>query len=155
MLLLPCSSAPVAGRKASKQTTSSGSSLLSVDMGLSITPYQLRTMHIPTNADLHQRPRRLHMRAPLRPLITTTAAASYPFSSPLEINAHGVRAARNDYSQEERDARLRRASLLSSPSLVPVEEVRRVNLEFDDDWTMPSAGVVGRPLLNRRRSHAK
>jgi hypothetical protein len=112
-------------------------------------------MHIPTNADLHQRPRRFHMRAPLRPLITTAAATSNTFSSPLEINAHAVRAARNGFALDERDGRLRRASLLSSPSLVPVEEVRRVNLEFHDDWTMPSAGVVGRPLLNRRRSHAK
>jgi hypothetical protein len=103
-------------------------------MGLSVTPYQIRP---PTNADLNQRFRRLHMRAPLRPLIT---AGTNDFPLPLEINAH-----RHEVQQ--------RPSLLSSPSLIR-EEARRVNIEFNQDFPLPPS-IIGRRLLERRRSNAK
>ena len=139
------SSAPpppaAATRHPPKHGPTSGSSLLSVDMGLCVTPYQIRPLNMPTNADLNQRFRRLHMRAPLRPLI---AATTDDFSSPLEINAHSV---------VNRHEVQRRPSLLSSPSLVR-DEVRRVNIEFTQDFSLPPS-IVGRRLLERRRSNAK
>ncbi len=110
-------------------------------MGLSVTPYQIRPVHMPTNSDLNQRFRRLHMRAPLRPLIAPT---TNEFSSSLEINAHSFG---NRYDDQ------RRQPLLSSPSLIR-EEVRRVNIEFNQDSTLPPS-IVGRRLLERRCSNAK
>ena len=89
------------------------------------------------------------MRAPLRPLITTTSNETVPS---LEINAHGVHN-RQDSNLDDEERRFRRASLLSSPSLI-VEEVHRINIGFDQDFTIPT-GVVGRRLLNRRLSNAK
>jgi hypothetical protein len=49
-------------------------------MGLTVIPYQLRPS---PNSDPNQRFRRLHMRAPFRPL---TASIPAEFTSPLEIN---------------------------------------------------------------------
>ncbi|CAF1648047.1 unnamed protein product, partial [Adineta ricciae] len=141
-------SAPIANRQASKQippSISSGSSLLSVEMGLSVTPYQVRSVNMPNNSDLNQRFRRLHMRAPLRPLITTATNA---FSPQLEINARSL-GVRPTFSHELE----RQSSFSSVPTLVQ-EEVRRVNIEFDQDYTLPST-IVGRRLLERRRSNAK
>ena len=114
-------------------------------MGLSVTPYQVRSVNMPNNSDLNQRFRRLHMRAPLRPLIATTTNA---FSPQLEINARSL-GVRPTFSHEVE----RQPSFSSVPSLVQ-EEVRRVNIEFDQDYTMPST-IVGRRLLERRRSNAK
>jgi hypothetical protein len=131
----------VANRHSAKHVPPSGSSLLSVDMGLSVTPYQIRPLNIPTNADLNQRFRRLHMRAPLRSLI---APINTEFSLPLEINAHSL-GTRHDIQRQQ--------SLLSSPSLIR-EEIRRVNIEFDQDFTLPPT-IIGRRLLDRRRSNAK
>lgn len=111
-------------------------------MGLTVTPYQIRPGNMPTNSDLNQRFRRLHMRAPLRPLIAPTANE---FSSPLEINAHNFG---NRHDNEQR-----RQLLLSSPSLIR-EDVRRVNIEFPQDFTLPTT-VIGRRLLERRQSNAK
>jgi hypothetical protein len=114
-------------------------------MGLSITPYQMRPLNISTTSDLNQRFRRLHMRAPLRALIAPTANG-LPLS--LEINAQSLRnrqASMNDEEQQQ--------SLLSSPSLL-TEEVRRVNIEFNQDFTVPPS-IIGRRLLDRRRSNAK
>ena len=110
-------------------------------MGLSVTPYQIRSLNMPTTSDLNQRFRRLHMRAPLRPLIAPT---TNEFSSPLEINAHSFG---NRHDDQRRD------SLVSSPTLIR-EEVRRVNIEFNQDFTLPPT-IVGRRLLERRRSNAK
>jgi hypothetical protein len=110
-------------------------------MGLSVTPYQIRPMNMPTNFDLNQRFRRLHMPAPLRPLIAPT---TNEFSSPLEMNAHSFGNRHDDQ---------RRQPLLSSPSLIR-EEIRRVNIEFNQDSTLPPT-IVGRRLLERRRSNAK
>jgi hypothetical protein len=110
-------------------------------MGLCVTPYQIRPLNMPTNADLNQRFRRLHMRAPLRPLISATTDE---FPSPLEINAHSL---------VNRHEVQRQPSLLSSPSLVR-EEARRVNIEFNQDFPLPPS-IVGRRLLERRRSNAK
>jgi hypothetical protein len=139
--LFKSSSAPVATRHPPKHGAPSGSSLISVDMGLSVTPYQIRPLNTPTNSDLNQRFRRLHMRAPLRPLITA-ATDEYPL--PLEINAHSL-GNRHDIQ--------RRPSLLSTPSLIR-EEVRRVNIEFNHDFPLPPS-IIGRRLLERRRSNAK
>lgn len=111
-------------------------------MGLAVTPYQIRPLNLGTNSDVNQRFRRLHMRAPLRPLI---AATTHDSSSPLEINAH---------SFGNRHEDLRRPPLLSSPSLVR-EDVRRVNIEFNhQDFVVPPT-IVGHRLLERRRSNAK
>ncbi|CAF0715727.1 unnamed protein product [Adineta steineri] len=139
-------SAPTANRNFTKQGHSSASSLLSVDMGLSVTPYQVRPLNMPTNSDLNQRLRRLHMRAPLRPLIATT---TNEFHSPLEINAHslGIRQPLSSNNNE------RHQSLQSSPPFI-CEEVRRVNIEFNQDFTLPTT-IIGRRLLERRRSNAK
>ena len=111
-------------------------------MGLSVTPYQIRPLNLPTNTDLNQRVRRLHTRAPLRPLIAGTMNDS---SLPLEIHAH-------NFGNRHEDLR-RRPSLLSSPSLIR-EDVRRVNIEFNQDFVLPPT-IIGRRLLERRRSHAK
>lgn len=111
-------------------------------MGLTVTPYQIRPINIPTNSDLNQRFRRLHMRAPLRPLIAPIADE---YSSPLEINAHSL--------GNRQDDEQRRHALLSSPSLIR-DEIRRVNIEFNQDFTLPPT-IVGRRLLERRRSNAK
>jgi len=114
-------------------------------MGLSITPYQMRPIHMPTNSDLNQRFRRLHMRAPLRPLTTATANE---FLSPLEINAHSLgtrQSSSNNNGQQQ--------SLLSSPVFVG-EDIRRVNIEFNQDFTLPTS-IIGRRLFERRRSNAK
>ncbi|CAF3787582.1 unnamed protein product [Rotaria sordida] len=138
-------SAPAAIRHSTKHTPSSGSSLLSVDMGLSVTPYQIRPLNIPTTTDLNRRFRRLHMRAPLRPLIAPT---TNEFPSSLEINAYSLGNRQLSANNEER-----RQSLLSSPSLVR-EEIRRVNIEFNQDFTLPPT-IIGRRLLERRRSNAK
>jgi len=111
-------------------------------MGLSITPYQMRPINMPTNSDLNQRFRRLHMRAPLRPLTTTTANE---FLSPLEINAHSLgtrQSSSNNNGQQQ-----------SSPSFVR-EDIRRVNIEFNQDFTLPT-NIIGRRLFERRRSNAK
>lgn len=110
-------------------------------MGLSVTPYQIRPLNLPTNSDLNQRFRRLHLRAPLRPLITTTGNDS---SIPLEINAH---------SFGNRHEDLRRPSLLSTPPMVR-DDIRRVNIEFNQDLTIPPT-ITGQRLLERRRSNAK
>ena len=110
-------------------------------MGLSVTPYQMRPLNMPTTSDLNHRFRRLHMRAPLRPLI---APITNDFSPPLEINAHSLGNRHEDQ---------RRPLLLSSPSFVR-EEVRRVNIEFNQDFTSPPT-IIGRRLLERRRSNAK
>jgi hypothetical protein len=112
-------------------------------MGLTVTPYQMRPVNMPTNSDLNQRFRRLHMRAPLRPLITST---TNDVPSSLEINAHSLR---NRHEIDQRQSSL----LLSSPSLIQ-EEVRRVNIEFNQDFTLPPT-IIGRRLLERRRSNAK
>ncbi|CAF1622690.1 unnamed protein product [Rotaria sordida] len=138
-------SALVAIRHSTKHVPSSGSSLLSVDMGLSITPNQIRPLNIPTTTDLNQRFRRLHMHAPLRPLIAPT---TNEFPSSLEINAYSLGNRQLSMNNEER-----RQSLLSSPSLVR-EEIRRVNIEFNQDFTLPPT-IIGRRLLERRRSNAK
>jgi len=53
-------------------------------MGLTITPYQIRT---PINFDHSERFRRLHMRAPLRSLI---APVPIEYPPPLEINARSL-----------------------------------------------------------------
>ncbi|CAF4578886.1 unnamed protein product [Rotaria sp. Silwood2] len=138
-------SAPVAIRHSTKHVPSSGSSLLSVDMGLSVTPYQIRPINVPTTNDLNQRFRRLHMRAPLRPLI---APITNEFPLSLEINAYSLGNRQLSTNDEER-----RQLLLSSPSLVR-DEVRRVNIEFNQDFTLPPT-IIGRRLLERRRSNAK
>jgi hypothetical protein len=115
-------------------------------MGLSVTPYQIRPFNIPTNSDLNQRFRRLHMRAPLRPLIAPTAN---DFSIPLEINAHSLGNRQLLLTDEERQQQSR----LTSPSLVR-DDIRRVNIEFNQDFALPPT-IVGRRLLERRRSNAK
>jgi hypothetical protein len=92
-----------------------GSSLLSVDMGLTITPYQIRTS---ANTDLNQRFRRLHMRAPLRPLIAPTSG-EYP--PPLEIN---TRSLTNNVGR-------RQSLLFSSPSLVNIESNQNRTLSLN------------------------
>jgi len=136
------SSAPVGNRQTSTKppSTSNSSSLLSVDMGLSVTPYQIRSSNVQTNADLNQRFRRLHMRAPLRPLIAPT---TNDFQPPLEINAHSL----VNRQQPRRDSQLLSPPLLREP-------VRRINMEFQQDWTVPST-IVGRRLLDSRSSNAK
>lgn len=139
------SSAPVPSRHSSKPPPASGSSLLSVDMGLTVTPYQVRPLNIPTNSDLNQRFRRLHMRAPLRPLIAPITNES---SSLLEINAHSLGNRQLSLNDDEQ-----RPSLISTPLLVR-EDVPRVNIEFNQNFTLPPT-VVGRRLLERRRSNAK
>jgi hypothetical protein len=107
-------------------------------MGLTVTPYQMRPVNMPTNSDLNQRFRRLHMRAPLRPLIAPT---TNELPSLLEINAHGLG---NQHDNQRRQ---------SSPPLIR-EEIRRVNIEFDQDFTLPPT-IIGRRLLERRQSNAK
>ncbi|CAF3251739.1 unnamed protein product [Rotaria socialis] len=139
-------SALAANRHSTKHCSTSGSSLLSVDMGLSVTPYHIRPLHMQTNTDLNQRFRRLHMRAPLRPLIATT---TNEFSSALEINAHSIGNRQLSSNDNER-----RQSSLPSPPLLEREEIRRVNLELNQHFTLPPT-IVGRRLLERRRSNAK
>lgn len=141
---LKSSSAPVANRQTTKPppTSNSSSSLLSVDMGLSVTPYQIRPLNYPTNADLNQRFRRLHMRAPLRPLIART---TYDFQPPLEINAHRLINRHNEH--QHRDSHLFSPPLLREP-------IQRLNMEFHQDGIVPPT-IVGRRLLERRRSNAK
>ncbi|CAF1414770.1 unnamed protein product [Rotaria magnacalcarata] len=139
-------SALAANRHSTKHSSTSGSSLLSVDMGLSVTPYHIRPLHIQTNTDLNQRFRRLHMRAPLRPLI---AATTNEFSPALEINAHSIGNRQLSSNDNER-----RQSSLLSPPLLEREEIRRVNLELNQHFTLPPT-IVGRRLLERRRSNAK
>ena len=113
-------------------------------MGLSITPYQLRPLNMPTNSDLNQRFRRLHMRAPLRPLI---AGATSELSPPLEINSFNLGTRTLPLNDDAR-----RQSLLSTPLLE--REVSRVNIEYNHDSTL-TPGIIGRRLLERRRSNAK
>ena len=110
-------------------------------MGLSVTPYQIRPINNHTNSDLNQRYRRLHMRAPLRSLI---APISDEIPAALEINAQRLGNRHDDQ---------RRHLLLSSPAVVR-DEIRRVNIELDQDFTLPPT-IVGRRLLERRRSNAK
>jgi len=81
------------------------------------------------------------MRAPLRPLIAPTINE---FALPLEINAHSLGNRHDDQ---------RRQTLLSSPSLTR-EDIRRVNIEFNQDFTVPPS-IIGRRLLERRSSNAK
>jgi hypothetical protein len=115
-------------------------------MGLSVTPYQIRPPAMPTNSDLNQRFRRLHMHAPLRPLIAPT---TNEFSPPLEINAYSLGNRQFSLNDDERQQQQR----FLSPSLVR-DEIRRVNIEFNQDFTLPPT-IVGRRLLERRRSNAK
>jgi hypothetical protein len=137
-----CSSALAARRLTTNKSTASGSSLLSVNMGLSITPYQLRTVQMPTNVDLNQRFRRLHMRAPLRPLITLATSESTP---QLEVHAHRL-------VRSSDDERQRAAVAPTTPTLV--DNVRHVNIEFGHELNTNS-GIVGQRFLTRRRSHDK
>lgn len=122
----------------------SSSSLLSVNMGLSVTPYQLRPLNVPNSNDPNQRYRRLHLRAPLRPLISATHDG---LSSTLEINAQsfGARAIllNNDEQRRERQA-----------PLLTVDEAGHVNNELRHDLSLP-AGISGRRLLDRRCSNSK
>lgn len=106
----------------------------------------MRTLHTATNTDINQRFRRLHLRAPLRPLIAPTGNT---FSSNLEINAYGLGNRQLSLNDNER----RQSTFLSSPQLVR-EEIPRVNIELNQDFTMPSS-IIGRRLLERRRSNAK
>ncbi|CAF4661303.1 unnamed protein product [Rotaria sp. Silwood2] len=74
------------------------------------------------------------MRAPLRPLI---APITNEFPLSLEINAYSLGNRQLSTNDEER-----RQLLLSSPSLVR-DEVRRVNIEFNQDFTLPPT-IIGR-----------
>ena len=85
------------------------------------------------------------MRAPLRPLIAPT---TNQFLSPLEINAHSLGNRRLLSNENDRQQ-----SLLPSHPL-PREELRRVNIEFNEDFTLPPT-IIGRRLLERRGSNAK
>ena len=118
-------------------------------MGLSVTPYQLRPLNAPNSNDLNQRYRRLHMRAPLRPLISAT---SNGLSSTLEINAqsYGTRPVllNNDEHRREPQVSLPPSSLLIG------DEVRQANEEWRHDLSLPS-GIAGRRLLDRRCSNSK
>jgi hypothetical protein len=113
-------------------------------MGLSVAPYQMRTQ---TTGDLNQRFRRLHMHAPLRHL---TAPMPVEYPPALEIHAYSLR---NRQSNDVEQRQFRRQSLLSSPSL-GTGDIARVNIEFDQDLTLPTR-IVGRRLLDRRLSNAK
>ncbi len=130
----------MATRNSAKHVPPSGSSLLSVDMGLSVIPYQIRPLNIP---DLNQRFRRLHMRAPLRSLI---APMPIEFPPPLEINARSLRNRQINLpsSNEVEQQQFRRQSLLSSPSLVAEEQ----------DWSL-SINNLHHRRLQRSRSNSK
>jgi hypothetical protein len=118
-------------------------------MGLTVIPYRIRT---PVNCDPSQRFRRLHMRAPLRSLMTPMPME---FSLPLEINTRSLRNRQSNISMSNdlEPRSFRRPSLLSSPSLV-TDASRGLNDEFDQDWTV-SADVFNYRLPQRRRSNGK
>ncbi|CAF3572241.1 unnamed protein product [Rotaria sordida] len=139
-----------AARKTRKNTPSAiDSSLLSVDMGLTVIPYQIRTS---TNADLNQQFRRFHMRAPLRPLI---ASIPVEFSPPLEINTRHLQNQQSNLSlsNDVEQRQFRRQSLLLSPSLV-TEDIRRINTEINQNSAL-LRNIFDHRLRQRNRSSAK
>ncbi|CAF3901360.1 unnamed protein product, partial [Rotaria sordida] len=139
-----------AARKTRKNSPSAiDSSLLSVDMGLTVIPYQIRTS---ANADLNQQFRRFHMRAPLRPLI---ASIPVEFSPPLEINTRHLQNQQSNLSlsNDVEQRQFRRQSLLLSPSLV-TEDIRRINTEINQNSAL-LRNIFDHRLRQRNRSSAK
>jgi hypothetical protein len=127
------------------------SGLLSVDMGLNITSYQLRLHQPSTSNEPNQRARRIHVRAPLRPLISTKTT----LPSPLMIHAHGL------VTQQEMLRFNERPSLIKPNQQLFVEQYReeppvsQVN-EFElDQNQISSMNLIGYRLTRRRMSNTK
>ncbi|CAF1264560.1 unnamed protein product [Rotaria magnacalcarata] len=125
------------------------SPLLSVNMGLTIVPYQVRTS---THTDLNHQFRRFHMGAPLRPLI---APKSMEFSQLRAINSQILPNSQSNLSlsQDVDQRQFRRQSLLSSPSL-RTENISRVNIEFNQ-YSTSSTNIFNHRLRQRSCSSAK
>ncbi|CAF0973882.1 unnamed protein product [Adineta ricciae] len=102
---------------------SSNPSVLPINMGLTVVPYQMRTR---TNTDLNERFRRLHVRAPLRFLLSSSHL-------PFQTNIRTVRS--------------RPSTRMMSTSL---EQSRhRTNNEFDHEWAMSISNFNYRPYGQR------
>lgn len=103
----------------------SNSSLLSANMGLTITPYRIQT---PINSNLNQRP---HMRTPLRSLITPMS-----FESPqsLQINTRNTKLERQHISRS-----------------LTTEDIRRLNLVLRQDRSISTNAFP----YQRSRSNVK
>ncbi|CAF3887420.1 unnamed protein product [Adineta steineri] len=119
---------------------STSSSLLSADMGLTISPYRIRSR---INTDLNQRFRHLHMRAPLRSLITSMPIEN---SVPLEINTRRLR-------NKSKINNVEQQSLLISNSSI-ANNINRRNNEFNDNWTV-SSNSFNYSIAQRRYSNSK
>ncbi|UJR20677.1 hypothetical protein I4U23_023798 [Adineta vaga] len=120
--------------------TRSKNTSISTNMGLTIVPYQMRSR---ANTDLNERFRRLHMRAPLRSLLTPTPSNLH---SPTQMITRTVRnrsSIRPMSSNLERSS-LRNRSLLSSSCLMR-EGVDRLESEFNHEWTMSTNNFNYRP----------
>ena len=92
-------------------------------MGLTVVPYQMRTR---TNTDLNERFRRLHMRAPLRSLLSSSHL-------PFRTNSRTV--------QSRPSTRMMSTSLEQSR--------HRTNNEFDHEWAMSISNFNYRPYRQR------